>query len=309
MSVVRAMSVRDSTRLAVSACAVLLGGCSIKQIAINKLGDALAQGGSTYASDDDPELVGEAIPFGLKTIESLLAESPRHKGLLFAAASGFTQYGYAYVQQEADFVEERDFERAKELRGRAVRLYKRALDYGLRGLEADFPGFREGLRRDRAAALLPLRKKHVPLLYWTGLSWFAAIGVNKADSDLSADQALAEALMHRALELDPGFDYGSIHDFYVAWETRGEAVGGSYERAREHFERALLANGGHRAATYVGWAEGYAVAKQDRPEFERLLQQALAVDVDVVPELRLSNLLYQKRARWLMSRGEELFIE
>ena len=39
-------------------------------------GDALAGTGSTFASDDDPELVGEAVPFGLKTMESLLAESP-----------------------------------------------------------------------------------------------------------------------------------------------------------------------------------------------------------------------------------------
>jgi hypothetical protein len=40
----------------------------------------LASGGSTYASDDAPDLVGEALPFGLKLIESLLVESPNTKG-------------------------------------------------------------------------------------------------------------------------------------------------------------------------------------------------------------------------------------
>src|SRR5512140_3853030 len=56
---------------------VLLGsaltGCStVKHRAINMVGDTLSQSGSNFASDDDPELVAAAIPFGLKTIEGLL---------------------------------------------------------------------------------------------------------------------------------------------------------------------------------------------------------------------------------------------
>ena len=72
----------------------LLPACSVKGLAINALGNALAQGGSSYAREDDPELAWEAVPFGLKTVEGLLEEAPRHKGLLFAATSGFVQYGY-----------------------------------------------------------------------------------------------------------------------------------------------------------------------------------------------------------------------
>jgi len=288
---------------------IALAGCSIKHVAVNALGNALAQGGSGYARDEDPELVWEAVPFGLKTIESLLDEAPRHKGLLFAAASGFVQYGYGRVQQEADFVEARDLARATELRHRARRLYLRALGYGFRGLELDFPGLRERLRREGAPALAQTRKEHVPLLYFTGLAWFAAISVSKDDSELTADQAQAEALMRRALALDEGYDHGALHDFFISWEGRGEAVGGSFERAREHLERAEALAGGHRASALVNYAETVSVARQDRKEFERLLGQALAVDVDAVPDMRLANLVYQKRARWLLGRADELFVE
>ena len=75
----------------ICACLLLTDGCSIKRMAINKIGNALASGGSTYETDDDLELVGDALPFGLKLIESLLAESPRHRGLLLAASSGFKE--------------------------------------------------------------------------------------------------------------------------------------------------------------------------------------------------------------------------
>src|SRR3974390_3205836 len=87
----------------------LLGcGCSLRRVAVNKVGDALASGGTTFASDDDPELVKAAVPFSLKLMESLLEESPQHKGLLLASASGFTQYAYAFVQQDADELKEKD---------------------------------------------------------------------------------------------------------------------------------------------------------------------------------------------------------
>ena len=86
---------RDPRVALLVALLVLPGtGCSVKKFAINKLGDSLANSGTTFASDNDPELIGEALPFSLKLMEGLLAESPRHRGLLFAASSGFTQYTY-----------------------------------------------------------------------------------------------------------------------------------------------------------------------------------------------------------------------
>src|SRR5713101_7633873 len=116
-------------------------GCAIRRYALNKAADALAESGSTFASDDDPELIKAAIPFSLKLMESFLAENPRHAGLLEAAASGFTRYAYAFVQQDADEIEPQDLAAAEALRARALRLYMRAKRYGLRGLEAKHPGF------------------------------------------------------------------------------------------------------------------------------------------------------------------------
>src|SRR5437762_6679544 len=93
-------------------------GCSVRRMAVNKLGDALAAGGTTFAADDDPELVKAAVPFSLKLMESLLNESPKHRGLLFATASGFTQYAYAFVQQEAEEIEAENLTKAREMQAR-----------------------------------------------------------------------------------------------------------------------------------------------------------------------------------------------
>src|SRR5262245_15256070 len=94
--------------LACLLAALACGGCSIRRYALNQAADALAGSSTTFASDDDPELVKAAAPFSLKLMESLLAENPQHRGLLTSAASGFTQYAYAFVEDEADEIEPRD---------------------------------------------------------------------------------------------------------------------------------------------------------------------------------------------------------
>jgi hypothetical protein len=61
----------------------------------------LASSGDVFTRDDDVELVGQAIPFGLKLYESLLDSAPKNKDLLLAACSNFTQYGVAYLETAA----------------------------------------------------------------------------------------------------------------------------------------------------------------------------------------------------------------
>jgi predicted anti-sigma-YlaC factor YlaD len=296
----------------VAAVAVLLlgGGCSVKKFAIRKLGDALSEAGSTYASDDDPNLIRGALPFSLKLIESLLAQVPEHRGLLLSAASGFTQYSYAFVQQDAEEKEDSDPGASQALREEARILYRRARDYGLRGLALSRPGFPGSLRADPGSALKAIPAGDVPFLYWTAASWGSLISLSKDDPDLLADLPLVEALVRRALELDEGYDNGALHEFLITFEgSRPDTMGGSAARAREHFARAMALSGGQRAAPLVALAESVAVRNQDRPEFESLLHKALAIDPDARPEWRLANLVMQRRARWLLERADLLFAD
>jgi predicted anti-sigma-YlaC factor YlaD len=284
-------------------------GCSIKKIAIKKLGDALADSGTTFASDSDPQLVKDALPFSLKLIESLLAESPRHRGLLFAASSGFTQYTYAFIKEESDEMEPENFVLASEMRARARGLFLRARDYGVRGLETKHPDFGAQLNKDPQLAVKAAKAEDVALLYWTAASWGMAITLSKNEPALIVDLPVVEALVDRALELNEAFDNGAIHSFLITYEPVRQGVAGDpLERARKHFDRAMTLSNGYQAGPLVSLAESVSVAKQDRKEFQSLLDRALAIDVNAKPEYRLVNLVMQRRARWLLSRIDELFL-
>ena len=291
-------------------CLAMLGaGCSVKHIAVNKVGDALAGSGTTFASDDDPELVKAAVPFSLKLMEGLLNENPRHEGLLLASASGFTEYAYAFVQQDADEMEDKDLAAAEEMRGRARRLYLRARNYGLRGLEVRHKGFEKALRAEPKQAVRMATVKDVPLLYWTALSWAGAVSLSKDNPDLIAEMPIVEAMMDRALALDETFGDGAIHTYLITYEmSRPGGTGDPAARSREHFERALALTKGLQAGPMVSFAEAVCVQKQDLKQFEALLQQALTINLEVKPECRLVNLVMQRRAKWLLSRTDQLFL-
>jgi predicted anti-sigma-YlaC factor YlaD len=65
---------------------------------------------------------------------------------------------------------------------------------------------------------------------------------------------------------------------------------------------------GLQAGPMVSFAEAVCVQKQDLKQFEALLQKVLAINPDAQPECRLVNLVMQRRAKWLLSRTDQLFL-
>jgi len=287
-----------------------LSGCvSLHHYAIDRVGDALAGSGSGFSGDDDPELIRAAAPFSLKLMESVLAETPRHAGLLTASAAGFTQYAYAFVQEDADEIEMRDLAAATVLRERAHGLYLRARDYGLRALEARHAGFRERLRQAPELAARELDPADAAALYWTAAAWGAAISLDKDSPDALAELPLIEVLLRRLASLNADYDYGALDSLLMSYENGRPGARDPQPLIRRHFERAVQLSGGHKAAPYVAFAETACVRAQDRTEFVASLKHALAIDPAGHPEWRLENRVMQRRARWLLTQTDQLFLE
>ena len=298
---------RRFSPLILAACFLL--ACSPRSYVVSRMADAASSGGDVFARDDDPELVRDAVPFALKAMESLLASSPEHKGLLTALCKGFTQYAVAFVRQDAEEAPDPGTRRAGMERAR--RLLLRARGYGVRGLSAGREGFAAQLSGDPAGAAARVGAEDVPLLYWTAASWSLAAVAAADDPALLADLPRCEALMRRALALDERYDDGAVHEYFVAFEGgRPEAMGGSVDRARHHMDQAMALSGGRKVAPLVTFAETVSVRTQDRKEFLDLLDRALAFDArSAAPEHRMANLVSQRRARWLKGRVDELFLD
>lgn len=286
--------------VAVLTLAAFSSGCSVERFAADKIGDTLASSGTTYSADNDPELIGAALPFSLKLMESVLATTPEHRELLAAASAGFTQYAYAFVQQQADATALEDTDRAWTDWDRARRLYLRARDYGLRGLDVALPGFSGQLRADHAAAVRRASPAEVDLLYWSAVSWVAAISLGKDDPSLVAELPLVSAMIDRALALDEDWDRGAIHAFLITYSmARPDAGPGAAAVARRHYDRAVELSQGRAAGPHVSWAEAVCLPQENRACFEQAIAAAARINPDDDPAIRLVNIIMQRRAAWL----------
>lgn len=301
-----------SHRLVTAPCVVVAlavaPACSLKTMAVKTVANTLAEPGDVFTRDNDPELVRDALPFGLKLYESLLESVPTHGPLLLATCRGFTQYAYAFIEADADALDASKREEASALRDRALKLYLRARDYCLRAIDVRFgAGTRTALLQNPATALARATRADVELLYWTAASWGAAVSLGIAQPELIIDFPTVRSVADRALALDPDWNRGAVHELMISLDSLPEALGGSPARAREHFTRAVELQKGLSPGPYVALATGVSVPAQDRAEFERLLKQALAIDPEKDPSNRLVILVTQKKAKILLDRVGEKF--
>jgi predicted anti-sigma-YlaC factor YlaD len=295
--------------LALAALLATATSCSINKMATKSVANSLTSGPDVFGTDDDPELIREAVPFGLKTMESLLQTLPEHRGLLLSLCRGFTQYGAGFIQPDANAIEATDYARAAAMRERALKMFLRARGYGLRGLELDHKGITAALQTNPDSAAALIRKQELPMLYWTAAAWGSAINLGKDRAELLADLGAVKALMTRGLALDETYDGGAFHEAMILLDALPKDMGGSPERAREHFQRAVDLSRGRKASPYVTLAQSVSVLTQNRREFRELLEKALAVDPNADPNMRLATLVVQQQARDLLKREDDLFLE
>lgn len=295
-----AIGYRSGRALLALAVAASLAACSPRQMIVGGMADELAAQGQ--AAENDLDLAREASAFYLKLSESVLRQNPGHRPLAEAVAAGFTQYAYAFVAFEAEQVEARDSKAAERLRRRAARLYERAHRHAMAALEEESPGFRQALAAGNPP---PLSPRQAGLAYWAAAAWGGWISLAKDDADIVADFPLAVRLAQLAWQADPDWGAGALTGLLATFEAA--RPGGSRQKAQAWFDQAIAQGGGKSAGAYVGKAEGHALPAGDRPQFESLLRQALAVRDDPGSPLALQNEVMRRRAAWLLDKADDLF--
>lgn len=220
-------------------------------------------------------------------------------------------YANAFIQTPATMLPEEEFKKQKFMYNRAKNLYLRGRDMLLEYLERKYPRFRQALHDRRfSEALSRTKPEDIDFLYWTGAGWLGAYAIDPFDMHLSMTIPGASALMERVLELDEDYGQGAIHEFYVLYYgSLPEYMGGSPQKAREHFQKAVELSGGMSTSAYLSLATTVCIKEQNLEEFKALLQKVLEIDIEADRENRLVNILNQRKAVWYLEHVENFFIE
>lgn len=291
---------------------VVFTSCSIKKMAMKTVADTLTspEGGTVFTGDNDPELVGDALPFAIKMYESLMVAIPGHRGLKLRTGSLYIMYANAFLQTPASLLPKEDYREQDFLMKRAKNLYLRGRDMVLEALEQKYPGFTDYLNNKQyRQALGPLQEEDVPYLYWAAAGWLGAFAIDPFDMKLGLTVPRAKAMMDHALQLDRDFQNGAIHEFYVLYYgSLPEYMGGDFEKARAHFEKAVELSDGRSTSAYLSLATTVSVKEQNLAGFRDLLNTVLKIDPESVPENRLITILNHRKARWLLEHADDYFL-
>jgi len=265
----------------------LTAGCSPTASLVSSLGNNL-----NY--QNDLELVCEGAPSFLLIIDSLIVDDPENPRLLKNGVQA-----YAALDSVTD-------ECGRPERNKA--LSAKAHAYGLSLLREE-TGITPAMGLPELAKTLQEKKRgDVPALFWGGYGWALWIAAEDGSPAALADLPRVEQLMQRVVALDDTYYRGGAHLFLgIYYGSKPKMYGGNPDLAKQHFERALAINRRRFLPVQVAYAEYYARQVMDEELYRSLLEEVLAFDLSSEPELTLSNLVAQRRARQLLDSIDEYF--
>jgi tetratricopeptide (TPR) repeat protein len=305
---------RSTFPLSVLLISSLLPGCNrIAANATTRVVDAGAQGINGFW---DYEIFGAAVPGALLQSEALVRSSPNNEHLLLGLAKSYVSYAYGWLGDQWEVADEKgDFETADRLEPRVMRLYKRAAQLGLRAVHMRDDGgkLREKLKaRDLPALNTYLDEnftdfEDAPALYYAGLAWGSQMANSGGSVADLGDAPVARALLERSVELDPGYaDAGGLGVLGTVEASFPELFGGSLDKAKIYYERALEVCKRRNHLILLGYAKTYAVAKQDRELFVSLINEILNAP-DQGSDIRMNNKVARHRAERYITHLDDWF--
>ena len=295
--------------------AALVGqtGCDLTRFTANSTANMFERAGGALERHYDYELVGDALPGSIMQLEGVFSVVPDNERLGITLMRAYVSYAFGWVEDEMQQAQDRgDMEEEERLLARARMLYMRAYNIGVHLMRLRDPGIDAALAGGHAGyeayiATQYATEEDVPVLFWTGYAWGAAISAGREDPEMILSLPYARSTVERAAALDPAFfNYSGITFLAVVNAALPEQLGGDPERARELFEQALAATERHFFTVHVSYARTYCVATQNRELFVTLLREVVDGG-DPEPTARLANRMARRRAiRWLQ-RTDQLF--
>jgi len=186
-------------------------------------------------------------------------------------------------------------------------IFDRGASFGERGMAAN-DAFREcvaGGKKDYKC-LNTLTVDDILPTYWVYAN-MGKFSVTKGFSTVVANKSKLKAIADWVQATDPNFYYGAGDRILGTYYAKAPGfAGGDMGKSEIHFDASLQICPDY-LGTKVLMAQYFATKQQDRELFERLLNEVLAADPEVLPEIAPEQRLEQKNAQRLLDQADDLF--
>ncbi len=278
----------------------------IRNIIFCVIAIAISSCSTAYYLDKHPVLSKNILYKKVIRIERKLKQETMNPDLLLKACQVRTQYTYAFIVEEADRLIESDYNSGKELYQDALKSFEIAINYGKTALEIRYPDLINHIN-------ININYPHfiiedIPYLYWLAAAIGGAISSSRGKSEWVIQLPIVGHLLEAALEIDSKWNNGAIHSAMISYSmARADLQGRNIEEATKHYENVNELSNSQDLSAHVSYVENVLVNQQNQSEFIYLLNSVIDAQDTVIEDLELGNIIARKRARWLLSRKDELF--
>lgn len=278
----RSSWISRTIRLPILLLSVYLTGCV--SMATERLANNLTL---AMLNQTDPEIVRSGAPAYLLLVDSLIAQSPEDRDLLYAGARLYGAYAGGLVNEIQ----------------RKQALTDKSLEYARRGLCPETPELCHAMGESFTTfthSLAETEQDEIEGIYLYATSWAGWIQSHAETWSAVADLPKAEAMLQWVVEQDPAYDKGRAQLYLGVINSQvPQTLGGKPEVGRQHFEAAIAFSHGRDLMAKVEYARHYARLVFDRSLHDRLLNEVLQAD-PVADGLTLSNVMAQQQATELL---------
>ncbi|MFQ6677920.1 MAG: TRAP transporter TatT component family protein [Fidelibacterota bacterium] len=258
---------------------------------------------TSYYLNHYPQLTKEIFYKKIQRTERKLNQDNHNPDLLLAACQLRTQYTFAFIVEEADRLIETDFNPGKNLYQVALKSFQTAITNGETALRIRYPDLT--IPPDH---IYQFTEKDIPYLYWWAAALGGAIGSSRGKPEWVIQLPKIGYLLESALAVDSTWNYGAIHAALISYSmVRTDLKDNNEAEAVKHYEKVNNLSHRQDLSAHVSFAENVLVSQQKSEEFEKLLNNVITQQPTDIENLELGNIIAKKRAKWLLSRKDELF--
>ena len=254
---------------------------------------------------DHPKIVSLYFEKKIKSLERKKSLSTDQKRLLLKTK---VEYGFGVLLEESDRILDDDYNLGVKKSQEAHIVFSDAKKVGNSILIISYPKLDSWLSGETD---LQFKINDVSDLYWLAAAYGGAIKSSRGNPFDVVKLPVVKKLLITAIALDPKWGKGALYSAMMSYtSSRPDLFGDALiDSVSSFYEKALIASDSLDASLFVSYAELIDKKFQDRDAFERKLDLVLNMDVEKDKDFRLSNIIAQERAKWLLSKTDEIFFE
>ena len=218
------------------------------------------------------------------------------------------EYGFGIIMEQASRLIDEDYSKAMAKYEQANKIFSEARDSGISIMSKKYPSFDKWLNKETS---IDFNADDMNDIYWLAASIGGCISSSRGDPFELINLPNVGRLLRTGIDIDPEWANGSFYSAMMSFTTTRSDLNETMLRDSVdfYFNKAIFYSNGKDAGPYLTYAESIHKPFQERKDFVDKLNYVINMENKPSNEFELTNLLAKSRAKWLLARTDEYFLE